>query len=102
MATSGSGISSGTGDLGAGQVVTFTVAMSGNVTVNTTGGRPTLTLNDGGIATYTSGSGSKALTFTYKVAAGQARPPCRDGGQSQWCNDHAQWRYRQPITLTGP
>ena len=35
------------------------------------GGTPTLTLNDGGIATYTSGSGSNALTFSYTVAAGQ-------------------------------
>ena len=32
---------------------------------------PTLTLNDGGVATYTGGSGSKALTFSYTVAAGQ-------------------------------
>ena len=35
------------------------------------GGTPTLTLNDGGIATYTGGSGSNALTFSYTVAAGQ-------------------------------
>ena len=33
--------------------------------------RPTLTLNDGGIATYTGGSGTNALTFSYTVAAGQ-------------------------------
>ena len=33
--------------------------------------RPTLTLNDGGTATYTGGSGSNALTFSYTVAAGQ-------------------------------
>ena len=71
VATSGSGISSGTGDLGAGQVVTFTVNMSENVTVNTTGGTPTLALNDLGTATYQSGSGSNALTFSYTVAAGQ-------------------------------
>ena len=30
-----------------------------------------LTLNDGGAATYKGGSGTSALTFTYKVAAGQ-------------------------------
>ena len=71
VATSGSGISSGAGDLGAGQVVTFTVNMSENVTVNTTGGTPTLALNDLGTATYQSGSGSNALTFAYTVAAGQ-------------------------------
>ena len=35
------------------------------------GGTPTLTLNDGGTATYTGGSGSSALTFSYTVAAGQ-------------------------------
>ena len=35
------------------------------------GGTPTLTLNDGGTATYTGGSGTSALTFTYTVAAGQ-------------------------------
>ena len=35
------------------------------------GGTPTLTLNDGGTATYTSGSGSNALTFSYTVGAGQ-------------------------------
>ena len=34
-------------------------------------GTPTLTLNDGGTATYTSGSGTNALTFSYTVAAGQ-------------------------------
>ena len=35
------------------------------------GGTPTLTLNDGGTATYTGGSGTDALTFSYTVAAGQ-------------------------------
>ena len=34
-------------------------------------GAPTLNLNDGAKATYTSGSGTSALTFTYVVAAGQ-------------------------------
>ena len=32
-------------------------------------GTPTLTLNDGGIATYTSGSGTSQLVFTYKVGS---------------------------------
>ena len=71
VTTSGSGITSGSGDLGAGKTVTFTIAMSEAVTVNTTGGTPTLTLNDGGTATYSGGSGSNALTFSYTVAAGQ-------------------------------
>ena len=45
--------------------------MSEAVTVDTTGGTPTLTLNDGGTATYVGGSGTNALTFSYTVAAGQ-------------------------------
>ena len=52
-----------------GSVVTLTLAMSEVVTV--AGGTPTLTLNDGGTATYTGGSGTDALTFSYTVAAGQ-------------------------------
>ena len=69
VVTSGTGISSGTGDLDAGKTVTLTVNLSEAVTV--AGGTPTLTLNDGGTATYTSGSGTSALTFSYTVAAGQ-------------------------------
>jgi Bacterial Ig-like domain/Tryptophan-rich Synechocystis species C-terminal domain len=62
------------GDLNVGKNVTFSLTMSGVVTVNTTGGAPTLTLNDGGTATYVSGSGSNALTFRYTVLAGQNTP----------------------------
>ena len=58
-----------TGALNAGKTVALTVAFSEAVTV--AGGRPTLRLNDGGTATYVSGSGTKALTFSYTVAAGQ-------------------------------
>ncbi len=57
-----------TGDLNAGKTVTLTLGFSSAVTVV---GNPTLTLNDGGTATYASGSGTSALTFTYTVAAGQ-------------------------------
>jgi hypothetical protein len=71
IAATGTGITNGNGDLNAGKVVTLTVNFSGAVTVNTSGGSPTVTLNDGGTATYTGGSGSSALTFTYTVAAGQ-------------------------------
>ena len=39
--------------------------------VTIAGGTPTLTLNDGGTATYTGGSGTGALTFSYTVGAGQ-------------------------------
>ncbi len=61
-----------TGDLNAGKSVAVTLSFSENVTV--TGGTPTLTLNDGGTATYASGSGTNALTFNYTVAAGQNTP----------------------------
>lgn len=53
--------------------VPFTVNMSENVTVNTTGGTPRLQLDVGGVtryAAYTSGSGSAALTFTYDTQPG--------------------------------
>src|SRR5205814_1170304 len=56
------------GLLGVGKVVTLTVNMSEAVTVT---GTPALTLNDGGTATYTGGSGTTALTFSYTVTAGQ-------------------------------
>ena len=59
------------GDLNAGKVVTMTLDMSEVVTVNATGGSPTLTLNDGGTATYVGGSGTNVLTFSYTVLAGQ-------------------------------
>ena len=56
------------GDIGLGKNVTITVDFSQNVTVK---GTPKLTLNDGGSATYSSGTGTSALTFTYTVATGQ-------------------------------
>src|SRR5262249_59862506 len=43
--------------------------MSEGVTV--AGGVPTLSLNNGGTANYTGGSGSNALTFSYTVGAGE-------------------------------
>ena len=60
------------GDLNAGKTVTYTLTMNEVVTV--AGGSPTLALNDGGTATYTGGSGSNALTFSYTVLAGQNTP----------------------------
>ncbi len=69
LVASGAGITAGSGDLGVGSVVTLTVNLSEAVTV--AGGTPTLTLNDGGTASYTGGSGTNALTFSYTVAAGQ-------------------------------
>jgi VCBS repeat-containing protein len=56
------------GDLGPGTKVTFSVTMSDSVTVPG-GTTPFLTLNDGGQATYTGGSGTKVLTFVYTVGA---------------------------------
>ena len=72
LAASGIGITNGSGDLNAGHIVTLTVNLSEAVTV--ANGTPTLTLNDGGTATYSGGSGTNALTFSYTVAAGQNTP----------------------------
>ena len=70
LADSGPGIdANGNGDLNAGKTVTLIVTTSEPVYVQ--GGTPTLTLNDGGVATYTGGSSTNALTFTTTVAAGQ-------------------------------
>ena len=54
--------------LGTGAAVTIVLSISKAVQVV---GTPTLSLNDGGVATYAGGSGTNALTFTYTVAAGQ-------------------------------
>ena len=66
------------GDLNAGKTVTLTLNLSEAVTV--AGGTPTLTLNDGGTATYTRRLRHQcASTFSYTVGAGQntsdLRPP---------------------------
>ena len=66
-ALSGTGITAGAGFLKAGSVVTFTVNTSENVTIS--GGTPTLSLSSGGSASYTGGSGTTALTFSYTVGA---------------------------------
>ena len=51
----------------AGTLIPVTVTFSENVTVT---GSPTLALNSGGTATYSSGSGGATLTFNYTVGAG--------------------------------
>ena len=60
----------------AGQDLDFTVNLDKNVTVDTTGGTPyiTLTLDTGGTvdAQYISGSGTSTLTFRYVVVPGNA------------------------------
>lgn len=57
------------GVVNTGAHVTITIAFNEAVTVS--GGVPSLALNDGGTAGYTSGSGTETLTFTYAVVAGQ-------------------------------
>ena len=59
------------GDLNVGKTVTYSIALSEAVTVS---GTPQLMLNDGGTASYASGSGTSTLTFVYTVAAGQNTP----------------------------
>jgi len=68
-ALTGAGITNGTGTVGTGTTVTLTLNMSEVVNVT---GTPTISLNDGGTATYSGGSGTSALAFTYTVAAGQS------------------------------
>src|SRR5262249_50669762 len=46
----------------------ITITFSGTVTVT---GTPLLALNDGGTASYASGSGTSSLTFNYTVGAGE-------------------------------
>ncbi len=70
VAASGTEIVLGNGDIDTSHTVTFTLSMSEAVTVDTTGGSPTLTLDDGGTAAYAGVSGGNALTFTYTVASG--------------------------------
>ena len=60
------------GDLNAGNMVTITLGLSEMVTVT---GTPTLTLNDGGTASYAGGSGTSALGFSYTVAATDSDVP---------------------------
>ena len=69
VVVSGHRVAAGAGDLHAGDVAVLTVNFS--TTVNVSGGVPTLSLNDGGTAHYIGGSGTGALAFRYRVAAGQ-------------------------------
>ena len=76
-------------------MVTLTLDMSENVTVNTSGGTPTLTLNDGATATYTGASGN-ALTFSYTVAAGQNTSDLAvTAFNAQRRHDHGRGRQRR-------
>ena len=53
---------------GLGATIPITLTFNEAVTVT---GTPQLALNDGGVASYVSGSGSSTLTFDYTVASGQ-------------------------------
>lgn len=59
------------GTYGVGNTIDITVSLSKPVVVDTTHGVPTLALNSGGSATYTGGSPSTTLSFSYTVGAGQ-------------------------------
>ncbi|MFN9587779.1 MAG: beta strand repeat-containing protein [Pseudomonadaceae bacterium] len=68
-------VSAGTADgiYKVGDTITITATFSEAVTVDTTGGIPTLLLETGSVdrlATYLSGSGGNTLTFSYVVQAG--------------------------------
>ena len=78
------------GDIGLGKKVTITVTFDKAVTVK---GAPRLTLSDGGLATYTGGSGTASLTFAYTVAAGQNTADLQATGitlpSGSWIKDSA-------------
>jgi hypothetical protein len=63
------------GELGVGATVEITVNLVDPVLVDTTGGTPTLTLNDNEVATYDPGkSTAAALVFDYTVQPGDSTP----------------------------
>ncbi|HLH98031.1 MAG TPA: NF038122 family metalloprotease [Xanthobacteraceae bacterium] len=66
ITSSGTGVTSGSGDRGPGSTVTLTVKFSEPVNVNTAGGTPTLGLSDGATAAFVSALGS-SLVFAYTV-----------------------------------
>ena len=97
VATSGTGITNGNGDLTVGSVVTLTLTMSEAVTVS--GGTPTLTLNDGGTATYTGGSGEHGADLQlYGGRRAEHAGPYGERGQPQRRHHHGWGReQRQPL-----
>lgn len=63
------------GTFGAGTTIQVQVNFDQVVTVSSSGGAPTLALNFGGVtqtATYTGGSGTNSLTFSYTIQPGDA------------------------------
>ena len=70
-------LSQSTGEADSGKLVTLTLTLSEALTVNLAGGSPTLSLNDGGTATYdaaASNPAAKTLAFTYTVGASDETP----------------------------
>ena len=63
-----------TGSVETGKFVQITLNMSEKVTVS---GTPGLLLNDGGTATYASGSGTRSLTFKYAIPSNQGTSDLR-------------------------
>jgi autotransporter-associated beta strand protein len=55
-----------------GATISISVTFNEPVYVGPGGSGPQLALNDGGVANYSSGSGTPTLTFTYVVASGQS------------------------------
>jgi len=80
-----SSIAAPTGDDGPGTVVPFTINFSEAVTVNTSGGTPTLALSNGATATYVSGSGTSALVSTIRW------------GRPAAARMRRTWRRRRPM-----
>ncbi len=68
--------------LGTGKTVTIDVDFIEAVDVNTTGGTPTLALNDsaGSLAHYSGGSGTSTLQFSFSVPAGDTAAPLDSTG----------------------
>src|SRR5258707_780283 len=71
---SGPGMANGSGDLNAGHMILLTSRISPTGYGRDCSCALSLSRNDGGMATYTGGSGTTALTFSYTVAAGQNTP----------------------------
>ena len=75
------------GSLGVGKTVTFTLTLNDIVTVS--GGTPTLTLNDGGTATYASGSGTQSAGLLLHGGGVEHQRVGASGlgGEPQWSED---------------
>src|SRR5438093_1171548 len=102
--------SSGPGIDGSGNCALFpytTLFRSVNLSeaVTVAGGTPTLSLNNGGTASYTGGSGTAALSFSYTVGAGQdkiGRAACRESVYGAALQDAASNRASLSGAATNP